>query len=172
MHYFAYGSNLSWRQMRGRCPSARFVCRAVLPDYRIAFTRYSPRRRSGAADVVHAPGQSVWGVVYHLPEDDLRVLDGWEGFEPGRAGNAYDRIVEQVRRDGRPDDALAAWTYVVCDKRPEPQVPSVHYRSLMIEGALHWGLPASYVDGLRGVPAVEVPMAVEPWMDQAGRTRE
>ena len=42
MLYFAYGSNLDCGQMRSRCPSTQFVCRAVLKDHSLAFTRSLP----------------------------------------------------------------------------------------------------------------------------------
>ena len=49
MLYFAYGSNMEWKQMRERCPSAMFVCIAKLKDRRLAFTRKSKDRGCGVA---------------------------------------------------------------------------------------------------------------------------
>jgi len=52
MLYFAYGSNMDWNQIRGRCPSASFLGIAVLLDHRLAFSRYSTTRNCGVADAV------------------------------------------------------------------------------------------------------------------------
>ena len=89
MLYFAYGSNMNWLQMQDRCPSARFLCRAVLPDYKLAFTRKSIKRGCGVADVVPAPGQTAWGVVYEISNLDVENLDRSEGYRPGRERNSY-----------------------------------------------------------------------------------
>lgn len=77
--YFAYGSNMSDEQIRERCPSHKFVCVAELRDYKLAFTRYSHKRSCGVADVVVAPGESVWGAVFEMPESDMAALDVHEG---------------------------------------------------------------------------------------------
>jgi len=144
MIYFAYGSNLDWVQMKKRCPSARFMCVAKLAGYRLAFTRYSPRRRCGVADVVEAEGQEVWGVLYQLDECDFGSLDEYEGYVPGRLDNAYERIELRVLREGDEAQPAAAWIYVVPDKSEREHAPSAEYKGLMTEGARYWHLPAAY----------------------------
>jgi hypothetical protein len=67
MLYFAYGSNMDWGQMKGRCPSVRFVGVAKLPDHRLVFTRKSVNRGCGVADVVRDAGGGVWGAVFEIP---------------------------------------------------------------------------------------------------------
>ena len=75
MHYFAYGSNMNWPQMRERCPSTRFVGTALLPNYRMAFTRNWIKSETAAlADALPAHGQKMWGVVYELSERDIGEL--------------------------------------------------------------------------------------------------
>jgi hypothetical protein len=32
---------MEWRRISERCPSVKFMCRALLPDYRLTFPRYS-----------------------------------------------------------------------------------------------------------------------------------
>jgi len=66
MLYFAYGSNMHAAQMKERCPSAKFVCRAKLPSNRLAFTRKSVNRGCGVADFLHDETKEVWGVVYEI----------------------------------------------------------------------------------------------------------
>ena len=98
MLYFAYGSNMDLRQMRRRCPSYRFVSIAKLEDHKLAFTRRSPRRRCGVADVIPSPGEEVWGVLYNIKtRRDVLALDRAEGYKAGRKRvNGYDRELRKV----------------------------------------------------------------------------
>ncbi len=80
MLYFAYGSNMDWAQMRERCPSARFVGVARLPDHRLAFTRESVHWGSGVADALRESGRKLWGVVYEITDSDVGRLDRSEGL--------------------------------------------------------------------------------------------
>ena len=82
MLYFAYGSNLDWAQMKQRCPLAKFVCRAKLPAHRLAFTLKSAKRDCGVADVLPDQAKDVWGVVYELPDNELKNLDKTKAFDP------------------------------------------------------------------------------------------
>jgi hypothetical protein len=61
MLYFAYGSNMHAGQMKERCPSATFLCRAKLPAHRLAFTLRSCRRGCGVADILRDEAKDVWG---------------------------------------------------------------------------------------------------------------
>jgi hypothetical protein len=141
--YFAYGSNMSWEQMRTRCASARFVCPAELRDHRLAFRRYSPKRKCGVADAVPEPGASVWGVVYDLAPPELALLDRHEGYLPGRERNGYTRELRAVQPcgGGHPIDAFVYFATPDEDVPP----PSSEYLRLLVDGARHWGLPAAYV---------------------------
>jgi gamma-glutamylcyclotransferase (GGCT)/AIG2-like uncharacterized protein YtfP len=152
MLYFAYGSNLHWGQFKGRCPSARFLCAAKLPGYKLSFTRFSPRRRCGVADVVVAEGSEVWGVVYEIDECDFTPLDEYEGHVPGRQGNAYERIELSMLREGDPAQPVTAWIYVVADKAEQEHVTNAEYKRLMTEGARHWSLPQDYIERLDDLP--------------------
>ena len=151
MDYFAYGSNLDPEQMAERCPSAAFLHRALLPEFELAFTRWSTRRRCGVADVVPSPGGRVWGVVYAMSEDDGRLLDGFEGFVPGRTANWYARVERTVAIDGDPHRPLAVVTYEVVERAPEPFAPSDDYLRHLVRGAAHWGLPDAYQAHLRSI---------------------
>ena len=145
MLYFAYGSNLHWGQLKSRCPSARFVCVAQLPGYRLSFTRFSPRRGCGVADVVEEAGGEVWGVLYEIEECDFTPLDRYEGHVPGNRGNAYERVELTMLQEGDAARPVVAWIYVVADKSEREHVTSAEYKRLLTEGARHWKLPETYV---------------------------
>ncbi|MEJ8810612.1 gamma-glutamylcyclotransferase family protein [Variovorax ureilyticus] len=145
--YFAYGSNMSHDQIRTRCPSRTFVCVAELRGYRLAFTRYSPKRQCGVADIVASPGASVWGALFDMSEEDLAALDRHEGAH--LSPPAYVRVHVQV---STPDGgSVEAITYEVFDKSPVEHVPSADYLGLMVDGAWEWGLPDAYRAALRGI---------------------
>jgi gamma-glutamylcyclotransferase len=133
MLYFAYGSNMA----RGAMPEARLVSPARLAGYRLALTRRSIRWQAGVLDVVAAPGESVWGALFELDDDDLARLDAKEG-----AGFAYRRI-EVDLEDGR-----RAIAYEVIDKEPVEVPPAPEYSALVLAGARECGLPDDWVSEL------------------------
>jgi gamma-glutamylcyclotransferase (GGCT)/AIG2-like uncharacterized protein YtfP len=152
MLYFAYGSNLDPRQLRQRCPSARFVAVASLPDHRLAFTRYAKDRGCGTCDGVSEPGQDIWGVVFDLSEADLGRMDASEGYQPGRplTDNAYFREQREVYRDGKQDQPIVVWLYFA-NRQPNAPLPNAAYKRQLVEGARYWGLPEEYQAQLRRI---------------------
>ena len=82
--YFAYGSNMSRRQMAERCPDHECLGIAVLKDHALCFPRTSPIRNCGVAGLAETPGAEVWGVVYRLHDGDLTALDRREGYDPAK----------------------------------------------------------------------------------------
>ena len=136
---FAYGSNMNLDQMRERCPSATFVCKALLPQHRLAFTRRSVNRNCGVSDVVPAPDSHVWGVVYDVPENQMPHLDSREGVN----SNSYVRRTEIVYQDGDETKSLDVDIYFAVPQE-NPPLPNQEYKNLIIGGARHWDLPADY----------------------------
>jgi gamma-glutamylcyclotransferase (GGCT)/AIG2-like uncharacterized protein YtfP len=143
--YFAYGSNLDFDQMKGRCPSAQSVGVAKLPGRRLAFTRWSEGRKGAVADAVADPAGEVWGVVYEITAEDLEVLDRCEGFTPGGSSNAYLRQQCTVWLNGDPQRAVAAEVYFAVPQE-NPGLPSQDYRDQILRGAREWGLPQDYIE--------------------------
>src|SRR3954454_12856104 len=109
---------------------------AELLDHRIAFRRRSIRWQGGAADIVLAPGESVWGVLWELPLG-LGELDAKEA-----AGNAYRRRSAEVLLDGGPRQAAV---YEVISKEPEELSPPREYIDAMLTGAREHGLPKDWL---------------------------
>ena len=152
MLYFAYGSNLDPQQLHQRCPSARFVTLAELPDHRLAFTRYAKDRGCGTCDGVPETGQEIWGVVFDISEEDLRRMDESEGYQPGRPSNenAYFREQREVLRDGKQDQPVLVWLYFA-NRQPDPPLPNAAYKKQLVDGAKFWGLPEAYQAQLRRI---------------------
>jgi gamma-glutamylcyclotransferase len=143
--YFAYGSNMSPAVMADWCPDHSCLGPARLADHRLAFLRRSIRWQAGAADVVPAPGEEVWGVLYELGPAGLDLLDEKEG-----GGWAYlRREVEVELPDG---SRRAAVTYVVAEKEPREVPPRADYVALLVDAARQRGLPGHYVKALERAP--------------------
>ena len=136
---FAYGSNMDFTQMRDRCPSATFVCKALLPQHRLAFTRRSVNRNCGVSDAVSAPDSHVWGVVYDVSENEVPILDSREGVN----SNSYVRRTGIVYKDGDEAKALNVHIYFAVPQE-NPPLPNQDYKNLIVNGANHWDLPAHY----------------------------
>ena len=152
MLYFAYGSNLEWAQMKQRCPLVTFVCRAKLPAHRLAFTLKSASRDCGVADVLPDQAKDVWGVVYEIPDNELKKLDQKEGYQPGKPyeQNQYTRQDHYVWPDGDAKRALLVALYLG-NPQLDPPLPSCDYKRLIVGGAKHWNLPEEYIRELESI---------------------
>ena len=73
--YVAYGSNLSKRQMRQRCPTSRPLGKFLLKDARLVFR--------GVADLEFAPGEQAPCGLWSINDDDEKALDMYEGIASG-----------------------------------------------------------------------------------------
>ena len=146
---FSYGSNLDDAQLVARCPGRANVGIAVLRGHRLCFPRLSGWRGCGVSSIEPAEDHEVWGVVHRLDEADLAALDGFEGYEPGRAAdlNRYNRVAIVVEIDGV---ATAVETYVGVPTE-NPPAPNAHYLGQIRDGARLHQLPADYQEWLEGL---------------------
>lgn len=139
--YFAYGANMELRRFRRRCPGAAVLGRALLRNYRLAFTRYDRAEKGGVADIVAEAGSLVWGALYEIDESCLRTLDEYEG-----APRAYRRETVRVADDrGEEHEAIA----FVANKTGE-FAPSRTYLAQIARGARAHELPEEYVQAIEG----------------------
>jgi gamma-glutamylcyclotransferase len=131
---FAYGSNMNRRQMAARCPGARPVSVATLPDHRLQFVGSSARWGGGVATVRPRRRSKVDGILWRLTDDDLRRLDHFEGYPV-----VYDREpVLVVDEDGK--DRWCS-TYVHVRGGAPPAQPSALYLRVILEGYEWAGVP-------------------------------
>ncbi len=132
MKYFAYGSNLNLRQMQQRCPQAKRLFSARLPNWTLIFTGESRNRAGGTATIRLQKGEQVLGGVFEIDAACLRALDRYEGYPV-----EYDRMNVIVFNDL--GDAVEAVTYYKKGRGAE-NPPSQEYLALMREGYRDWGL--------------------------------
>jgi hypothetical protein len=157
MLYFAFGSNLDPDQMRARCPAHKVVGMAALRDHKLIFPIYSTTWAGGVASLQLSHGHDVWGMLYELNDDDLRTLDGHEGFRgPGDPHNLYERgpvWVELVRpEDGSVPRRVKAMAYLAHTANPSP--PSRRYLDTVLKGARAHQLPDDYIAALARLPVL------------------
>lgn len=151
MLYFAYGSNLDWKRIKKRCPSASFYCMASLPNYQIDFTRKSSESKCGVADIVKDNNFKIYGVVYRIDEIDLGKLDKREGYTPQRDKNAYKRIEIMVFEEDNDEKPITAFTYEVEKKEFGKHKPDRKYKNFIVNGAKFWKLPKDYINFLENI---------------------
>jgi gamma-glutamylcyclotransferase (GGCT)/AIG2-like uncharacterized protein YtfP len=143
--YFAYGSNMDAATMERHCSGHRVLGVAELPDHRLAFTRRSKRTGTGVADILAAPGESVWGVLYELGDSQLAAIDEKEGN-----GWAYQRkALTVLLHEGAAEYEAHAYAVIAPDE--QHVAPSSEYLELIRAAARARGLPRSYLDALEAL---------------------
>lgn len=126
-YVFAYGSLMDPKDFSRSEPVHVYVGPAVLPGYRLAFSRYSLFRKGGVADIIPSSKNYVEGVVYAVK--DFKRLDAREG-----APFVYRRIPARVFiRDHQ--EWVMAYTYTVVHKSPIEFAPSPEYAGIIWRGA-------------------------------------
>lgn len=135
---YAYGSNMNERLFRDRRHMLWQQTRiGRLDGYRLAFTVAGGHRPgvSALANVVEAPGESVFGVLYLLSLHRFARLDNSEGRQ---CRYLWTRVED---REGH---RVAALTYQVAPAAAEGR-PGRSYLDLIREAARQRGLPADYI---------------------------
>ena len=76
-YYIAYGSNLNIYQMRFRCPTARIIGTAVIPNYELLF---KGSKTGSYLTIEPKKGSSVPVAVWETTGQDEAALDRYEGY--------------------------------------------------------------------------------------------
>ncbi len=147
MFYFAYGSNMSFKRLAARTPSARLHGVAALPGYQLKFHK-SGRDGSAKCDVVPCAREqsAVHGVIYHISRTDKAELDIFEGL-----GNGYDETV--ITLVDHHQQTVDVNLYVAT--RTDPLLKPFHwYKQHVLVGAVEHNLPADYVREIEQVESI------------------
>ncbi|WP_456085764.1 gamma-glutamylcyclotransferase [Limnoraphis robusta] len=148
-YYFAYGSCMCpvdlQRTMKE--PTHHYVVGpALIKGYRLGFYLQYRRRNCGALDIVKDPKSHVEGVLYHLPQRMINLLDQREEvcFNHHQAihvGSYRPERVEVFCKGQRYSDVR---TYTVVNKLPEELAPNDWYFNVVMRGAITCGLTEEY----------------------------
>ncbi len=134
--YFAYGSNMNRAQMRSRAGQIVEEQPARLENYELVFNKKA-RGGFATANIRPAPGKTVHGVLYKIPESVFRNLDRFES-----APEHYRRIEVGVT-DGA-GKKINAQVYIAT-KVEKGLRPAPHYLQTILDGAGEHELPAEYI---------------------------
>ncbi len=129
MEYFAYGSNMDPERMKKR--GIRFSQRrwGVLRGWKLVFNkRASKNPEEGYANIIPWEGEFVEGILYTIPEEDIKILDRYEGFPD----HYYRKELWIELKDGT---KVKAQVYIAReDKTASGLKPSKEYLSHLLKG--------------------------------------
>jgi hypothetical protein len=142
-NYFAYGSNMSFEQMKERCPDSKYLGVARLNGYKLDFTKMSTIRGGGVADIVESADDCVYGILYSITDDELAVLDVKEKGYTRQTLNCfkYDDLLDYNPLKGTNIDALV---YTVVNKSDTTIPPSMEYLKIILDAAFCQMFPTKY----------------------------
>jgi gamma-glutamylcyclotransferase (GGCT)/AIG2-like uncharacterized protein YtfP len=129
--YFAYGSNMNFTQMHYRCEGAIYVGRGRLDDWSYFINS------NGYAGIEISSGSQVFGCLWLLEQNHLKVLDKYEAVEAG----FYTRI-EVLVFDEQSFSKKEAIVYLSNNR--EYGLPTETYQKGILQGANQVGLPIEY----------------------------
>ena len=132
-YYIAYGSNLNIRQMRIRCPQARIVGTAEIPNYELLFKG----SRTGAYLTIEPKdGTNVPVAVWETTESDEAALDRYEGFPTFYYKAEMELPIVGIR--SKRVMLRKGYVYIMHEDR-KPGVPSWCYMQTCLEGYRAFG---------------------------------
>ena len=128
--YFAYGSNLWFKQMEKRCPDHKIIGLGVLRGWRWFISL------RGFANIIRSQPDEVRGTVYEISESDQRNLDRYEGVRDG----AYQKEMIVIEVNGQKLECL-----VYVDPTREEGKAGQEYMDRINRGLSDSHLPEEYV---------------------------
>ena len=156
MKYFAYGSNMLEERLKARVPGGIFINTCSVRKYKLRFHKKSDDC-SGKCNIVKTgfKKDAIYGVVFEVPDDQLKALNEAEGIGHGYRHN-YNISIRLA--DGTKPPVL---TYVATGLKyiDDSLIPYVWYHALVIAGAEQHKLPEDYIAGLQAVPYSYGPQA-------------
>ena len=110
------------RERLGWSPSRSGV---ILHEYEMIFNKHS--NDGGKANIMSSPGNIVEGILYSVIEEDLLILDKYEGV----AAKQYKRHEIEVRNNNK--NSITAVTYKALNTG-KISAPTEEYLSYILEG--------------------------------------
>jgi gamma-glutamylcyclotransferase (GGCT)/AIG2-like uncharacterized protein YtfP len=148
MLYLTYGSFMDINNLKKYAPSARFVYKAMIPNWEVQFNYYSRNYGGGVTGIEPALNKLVRGAVYEIPPEEMEQLDIIEGVPQG---TYYRHPIMVVSEEGKP---MIAHVYRTTNPRG-PFKPTKKYLGYMIDGAKQLGFPREYIAELEAVETVD-----------------
>ncbi|MDC0188423.1 gamma-glutamylcyclotransferase [bacterium] len=125
INYFAFGSNMSAQRMNDRLGWSPSPSGAILHDYVMVFNKHS--NDGGKANIMYSPSNQVEGILYSVNEEDLLILDKFEGV----ATEQYKRYDIKVLDNKKKSIAAVAYKALNTGKL---FAPTKEYLNYILEG--------------------------------------
>ena len=125
LNYFAFGSNMSAQRMHERLGWSPSHSGVILLDYEMIFNKHS--NDGGKANIMSSPGNIVEGILYSVNEEDLLILDKYEGV----AAKQYKRYEIEVRDNNKNSIPAVAYKALNTGKL---SAPTEEYLNYILEG--------------------------------------
>lgn len=140
-YYLAYGSNLSMAQMAHRCPTAIYVGKSVLKDYKLLF---KGSRSGNYLTVEKEKGSKVPVLVWKITAADEKRLDRYEGYP-----NFYYKTTMNVPLQSLIDESdigeIEALIYIM-KEGCKVGAPTIQYYETCAEGYKRFGFDIKILD--------------------------
>jgi hypothetical protein len=138
-YYLAYGSNLNVQQMRFRCPDARVVGTAEIPDYQLLFKG----SKTGAYLTIEKRTGAVVPVgVWEVSKADELELDRYEGC-PTFYYKTEMEVAVKSWRNGK-IETMKAFVYIMHEDR-KLGIPSSQYVRTCVQGYRDFGFDLKHL---------------------------
>ena len=138
--YLAYGSNMDFNQMDWRCPNSVYFDKVKLNGYRFVLDS------AGVASIIKDKGYSVECVVWLCPEEDVEILDWYEGVEAGY----YEKTYIDVEIDGAIVEMLVYFSNrIICYSSYDSRDVRSGYMERIIGAAERLDFEENYIEELK-----------------------
>jgi hypothetical protein len=134
--YFAYGSNMNFKQMQLRCPGAFFAGTAKLNNWKYYINS------DGYAGIEESSSDFVLGCLWKLTDRNWQTLDQYEAVDEG----FYFKKKISVFSDKNSSEINAV---VYLSTNSDYGIPTKSYQQGVLDGACEVGLPEDYIFSLR-----------------------
>ena len=132
-YYIAYGSNLNVYQMRYRCPNARIIGTAVMPNYELLF---KGSKTGSYLTIEPKEGSIVPVAVWETTAEDEFALDRYEGYPTFYYKKELVLPIKGIKT-GKVRNRKV-YVYIMHEDRPIG-IPSKSYVRTCIEGYHNFG---------------------------------
>ena len=137
MLYFAYTARIDPGKMAEVAPGATFEFIAHLSEWGLDFPISGNGWKGGLPTVNPNEGETVWGAVFTIPDDQVAALNTVESDE-----QRAPETVEAIDRTGRRHQVT---THRAVDNGAASLDPAPDYVAFMLAGSRHWELPAGWI---------------------------
>ena len=138
-YYIAYGSNLNIRQMRMRCPGARIIGTAEIPDYELLF---KGSQTGSYLTIEPKEGGRVPVAAWEVTESDELAHDRYEGYP-----DFYYKAEMKLPIKGIRTDKIRVrntFVYIMHEDR-QLGLPSDYYVRTCLEGYRSFRFDAEFI---------------------------